>query len=105
MQVYHPNNVKIYSVTSASRSAIPDWVAKKSARALKSDQGNNASILTKDYTRRIDLVQDFDFPEASNRVRMSPDGKYILATGKFTMLMIKGSISLDFESMKHLNCR
>jgi ribosome biogenesis protein ENP2 len=73
MQVYHPNNVKIYSVTSASRSAIPDWVAKKAKRALKNDQ---------DYTRRIDLIQDFDFPEASNRIKMSPDGKYILATGK-----------------------
>jgi ribosome biogenesis protein ENP2 len=72
MQVYHPNNVKIYSVTSASRSAIPDWVAKKAKRALKDDQ---------DYTRRIDLVQDFDFPEASNRIKISPDGKYILATG------------------------
>ena len=39
-------------------------------------------LLWLDYTKRIDLVQDFEFPEASNRIKMSPDGKYILATGK-----------------------
>lgn len=46
-------------------------------------------------------MQDFDFPEASNRIKMSPDGKFILATGKLHNANDQVFISLDFESMKH----
>jgi len=31
--------------------------------------------------RRIELVQDFDMPGVSNMVKVTPDGKYIMATG------------------------
>ena len=39
MQVSNANDVQVYSITSASRSAIPDWLAKKNKKALKNDQG------------------------------------------------------------------
>ncbi|KAI9014944.1 WD40-repeat-containing domain protein [Gaertneriomyces semiglobifer] len=74
MQVSNANNVKIYSVTSAARSAIPDWLAKKNIKSLKKDQ---------DWRRRIELIQDFDFPEASLRIKSTRDGNFILATGVY----------------------
>ena len=39
MQVFAPNDIKIYSITSASKSAIPDWLAKQNKKSLKLDQG------------------------------------------------------------------
>ncbi|TPX70644.1 hypothetical protein SpCBS45565_g01682 [Spizellomyces sp. 'palustris'] len=74
MQVSNANNVKIYSVTSAGRSAIPDWLARKNAKSLKKDQ---------EWRRRIELIQDFEFPEASLRIKPTRDGNYILATGVY----------------------
>jgi ribosome biogenesis protein ENP2 len=91
MQVFQPNNVKIYSVTSASKSALPDWLAKKNKKSLKLDQ---------DYRRRIELIQDFEFPEASLRLQTSRDGKYILATGVYQPRMRVfelSELSMKFE--------
>lgn len=45
-------------------------------------------------------MQDFDFPEASNRIKMSPDGNFILATGKLCGSDLQEFISQGFECMK-----
>ncbi|KAJ3143947.1 Nucleolar protein 10, partial [Irineochytrium annulatum] len=74
MQVTYQNNVKIYSITSAARSAIPDWLAKRKAKSLKYDA---------EYRSRIELIQDFQFPEASLKIKYTPDNKYIVATGLY----------------------
>jgi len=31
--------------------------------------------------RRIELVQDLDFPAACNRLKLTPDGQYLFASG------------------------
>ncbi|KAI9094365.1 WD40-repeat-containing domain protein [Phlyctochytrium arcticum] len=96
MQVSNANNVKIYSVTSAARSAIPDWIAKKNAKSLRKDQ---------EYRRRIELIQDFEFPEASLRIKPTPDGQYIVATGVYKPQM--RVFELAEKSMKfdrHQDC-
>ena len=41
----------------------------------------NSKLIHLDFRRRIDLIQDFEFPEASLRLKASRDGKYLLATG------------------------
>ncbi|KAI8910135.1 WD40-repeat-containing domain protein [Gorgonomyces haynaldii] len=74
MQVVAPNNVKIYSVTSASRSAIPDWQVQRNLKKLKKDTG---------WRNRIELLQDFGFPEAANKLKQTPDGQYIMGTGVY----------------------
>ncbi|XJO74674.1 hypothetical protein BDV3_005460 [Batrachochytrium dendrobatidis] len=74
MQVANNNDVKIYSITSASRSAIPDWAVQKNKEKLKHDQA---------WRNRIELIQDFEFPEASLRLQMTRDGEYIMATGVY----------------------
>lgn len=73
-------SVKVYTVNgaaSSSSSALPDWltrkrVAKKGKRAIK------------EYVEgTIDLVQEFEFPEASNRIKTTRDGHHAIATGVY----------------------
>lgn len=53
-----------------------------------------------DIKRRIELIQDFDMPGVSTTVKVSKDGKYILATGIYKP-RIKcfdvNNLSLKFE--------
>jgi ribosome biogenesis protein ENP2 len=51
--VSNANNVKIYSITSSAKSALPDWLAKKHAKSLKYDS---------EYRSRVELIQDFMVP-------------------------------------------
>lgn len=36
-----------------------------------------------EYRARIELIQDFEFPEASNRIKTTSDGKFAVATGVY----------------------
>jgi ribosome biogenesis protein ENP2 len=74
MQVAEPNNIKIYSVTSASKSALPEWLARKNREHLKHDSS---------WRNRIELIQDFEFPEASLNLQQTPDGNYLMGTGVY----------------------
>ncbi|CAI4504934.1 AKH_1a_G0021010.mRNA.1.CDS.1 [Saccharomyces cerevisiae] len=69
------NDVSVYQVsgTNVSRS-LPDWIAKKRKRQLKNDL---------EYQNRVELIQDFEFSEASNKVKVSRDGQYCMATGTY----------------------
>ncbi|PVU94198.1 hypothetical protein BB561_002751 [Smittium simulii] len=75
LKVSNPNNVKIYTVSGSSlTNKIPDWLARSKKKALKNDR---------EWQTRIELIQDFEFPEAGNRIKISPDGEYCLATGVY----------------------
>jgi ribosome biogenesis protein ENP2 len=74
MQVSNANNVKIYSITSSSKSAIPEWLARRNSGKLRYDAA---------WRNRIELIQDFEFPEASMKIRTTPDQQYIMATGVY----------------------
>ncbi|TPX38892.1 hypothetical protein SeMB42_g06555 [Synchytrium endobioticum] len=78
LQVSNPNNVKVYGITSTTRSAIPDWLAAKKKDELKKDP---------EWRNRVELLQDFEFAEASIRVKMTPNGKHILATGVYKPML------------------
>ncbi|CAN3371415.1 hypothetical protein DIURU_005113 [Diutina rugosa] len=68
-------NVSVYQVSGSNVArSLPDWIAKKRKRALKNDL---------DYQNRIELVQDFEFEEASNKIKVTPDGQYAMATGTY----------------------
>lgn len=68
-------DVSVYQVSGANVSrSLPDWIAKKRKRSLKNDL---------DYQNRVELIQDFEFEEASNKIKVSPDGKFIMATGTY----------------------
>ncbi|EJS43533.1 enp2p [Saccharomyces arboricola H-6] len=69
------NDVSVYQVsgTNVSRS-LPDWIAKKRKRQLKNDL---------EYQNRVELIQDFEFSEASNKIKVSADGQFCMATGTY----------------------
>lgn len=70
-----PGEVPVYQIsgTNASRS-LPDWLLKKRKQSLKKDP---------EYHSRIELIQDFQFEEASNRIKVTRDGNYAMATGTY----------------------
>ncbi|KAG0318172.1 hypothetical protein BG000_004319, partial [Podila horticola] len=75
LQVQNANNVKIYTVSGSKGSrSIPDWLARRNKKSLKNDL---------DWRHRIELIQDFEFPEASLKIRTTRDGKYVMATGVY----------------------
>ena len=69
------SDVSVYQVsgTNIARS-LPDWVAKKRKRSLKNDL---------EYQNRVELIQDFEFSEASNKIKVTKDGQYCMATGTY----------------------
>ncbi|KZT61702.1 WD40 repeat-like protein [Calocera cornea HHB12733] len=76
-----PGAVKVYTVNgapSASSSSLPDWLTRK-----RQQQGKGKRARTEHIEGTIDLVQYFEFPEASNRIRTTRDGHFAVATGTY----------------------
>ncbi|MEW5309812.1 MAG: hypothetical protein WDW38_001668 [Sanguina aurantia] len=70
LKVSAPDGVKVYNVTSGK--TLPQWLSEGKKRSLRKDE---------DYRRRLELIQDFGFPAACQRIKASPDHNYIFATG------------------------
>lgn len=69
------SNISVYQVSGSNVSrSLPDWIAKKRKRSLKRDL---------DYQNRVELIQDFEFSEASNKIKVTQDGQYCMATGTY----------------------
>lgn len=94
------NGIKIYNLSAGK--TLPQFLeeANKRKKSLKFDQ---------DFRRRIELIQDFDFPVACSQVQMSPDQLYIIATGIYpptikifetSQLSLKCSRGIDSEVVK-----
>ena len=66
------DGIKVYNLSSGK--TLPGWLAEKRKKALKKDEH---------YRRRVELLQDFDFPMSSTRVRVTKDGQHIAATGTY----------------------
>ncbi|NWH28329.1 NOL10 protein, partial [Grus americana] len=73
MQVSSLNEVKIYSL-NAGRS-LPEWLSDRKKRALQKKDV--------DIRRRIELIQDFEMPTVSTKIKVSRDGQYIMAVGTY----------------------
>lgn len=68
-------DVSVYQVAGSNVSrSLPDWIARKRRKELKNDA---------DYMNRVELIQDFEFSEASNKIKVSPDGQFAMATGTY----------------------
>ncbi|KAG6899132.1 hypothetical protein C0993_000437 [Termitomyces sp. T159_Od127] len=75
------NDVKVYTVNGAtadSSSSLPDWLTRK--RVAK---GKGKRAVREHVEGTIELIQGFEFPEASNRVKSTRDGHHIVATGTY----------------------
>jgi hypothetical protein len=84
MKVASTNDVKVYTVAGEGVRSLPEWLTRQKKRSLRDDPGipQTWPALTEDFQSRIELIQDFDFPEASNRIKISRDGNFAVATGK-----------------------
>ncbi|KAI0938584.1 hypothetical protein AcW1_001718 [Taiwanofungus camphoratus] len=77
-----PTAVKVYTVNGAasgSSTSLPDWLTRK--RAVK-DKGKRAAA-REHVEGSIELIQHFEFPEASNRIKTTRDGHHTIATGTY----------------------
>lgn len=66
------NGVKIYNLSIGK--TLPEWISEKQRRSLAKDE---------DYRRRIEILQDLYFPTASQRIKVSRDERYVIATGEY----------------------
>ncbi|EGR30754.1 nucleolar protein 10, putative [Ichthyophthirius multifiliis] len=68
------NGVKTYNLSAGK--TLPQFLqeAKKKNSSLKYNQ---------DFRKRIELIQDFEFPISCNQVEITPDEKYIVTTGTY----------------------
>lgn len=74
MKLTNRSAVPVYTIAGASTARpLPEWLARKRKRSLKQDP---------EYSNRIELLQDFEFEEASSCVRVSEDGDWVMSTGE-----------------------
>ena len=73
--------VKVYTVNGAvagSASSLPDWLVRKRAAKAKGKRAIREHV-----EGAIELIQHFEFPEASIRVKSTRDGHHLIATGTY----------------------
>lgn len=74
MKLTNHSAVPVYTISGSSTARpLPEWLARKRKRSLKNDP---------DYASRVELLQDFEFEEASQCIRVSDDGDWVMSTGK-----------------------
>ncbi|KAI3460683.1 hypothetical protein Pfo_017346 [Paulownia fortunei] len=87
------NGVKMYTVTGHHRS-LATWLPPKKLRALRKNP---------DYLQRVDLIQDLRFETATSKIKVTPDGEYLIASGIYppqVKVYELRELSLKFE--RHL---
>lgn len=73
LQIKNIGNVKVYHLTSGKNN--PQWMEELRNKKIKSLRYNE------DYRSRIEFIQDFDFPQASTKIKISLDGQFLIVTG------------------------
>lgn len=73
------------STASANSTSLPDILRRSGSTNKRQKRRRVDAKLghVDDQLARIELIQDFEFPEASNRVRSTRDGLHIVATGTY----------------------
>lgn len=75
MKLTSHGSVPVYTIAGASTARpLPEWLARKRKRSLKQDS---------EYANRVELLQDFEFEEASACVRVSENGEWVMSTGTY----------------------
>ncbi|KAH9615052.1 hypothetical protein KSS87_006733, partial [Heliosperma pusillum] len=87
------NGVKLYSISGQHRSSA-SWLNPKKQRSLRKDL---------DYQQRVELIQDLRFETATTKIKVTPDGEFVIASGiyppQFKVYELR-ELSLKFE--RHL---
>jgi ribosome biogenesis protein ENP2 len=73
MRLSNQSAVPVYTISGSSTARpLPEWLARRRKRSLKNDP---------EYANRVELLQDFEFEEASQCIRVSEDGQWVMSTG------------------------
>lgn len=73
MKLSNQSEVPVYTISGSNTARpLPEWLARRRKRSLKDDP---------EYANRVELLQDFEFEEASQCVRASEDGEWVMSTG------------------------
>ena len=94
LSVTESRGVKVYNVSSGK--TLPQWLSEKKKKSLRKDD---------EYKSRIELIQDLEFDVASQRLRLSRDGKFLAATGVYppqVKVYELSELSMKFE--RHMDC-
>ncbi|KAF8662361.1 hypothetical protein AX16_001166 [Volvariella volvacea WC 439] len=85
--------IKVYTVngaTAGSSSSLPDWLTRKrtaQSRSKSKSKSSSSSSGRREVREQvegtIELIQGFEFPEASNRIKTTRDGHHAIATGTY----------------------
>lgn len=80
MKLSNHSAVPVYTISGSSTARpLPEWLVKRRKRSLKNDP---------EYANRVELLQDFEFEEASQCIRVSEDGQWVMSTGKDFYLVV-----------------
>ncbi|KAK2744264.1 hypothetical protein FQN57_004349 [Myotisia sp. PD_48] len=75
MKLSTHSTVPVYTISGSSTARpLPEWLARRRKRSLKTDA---------EYSNRVELLQDFEFEEASQCIRVSEDGDWVMSTGTY----------------------
>ncbi|ORY02682.1 hypothetical protein BCR34DRAFT_618009 [Clohesyomyces aquaticus] len=75
MKISNHAAVPVYTISGSNTARpLPDWLIRKRKRSLKQDP---------EFANRVELLQDFEFDEASQCVRVSDDGDWVMSTGTY----------------------
>ncbi|EEP76302.1 conserved hypothetical protein [Uncinocarpus reesii 1704] len=75
MKLTNHSAVPVYTISGSSTARpLPEWLARRRKRSLKTDP---------EYANRVELLQDFEFEEASQCIRVSEDGQWVMSTGTY----------------------
>ena len=90
------NDTSVYQISGTNVSkSLPDWLERKRKRSLKNDI---------DYQNRVELIQDFEFSESSNKIKVSRDGQYAMATGTYKpQIHVYDFANLSLKFERHTN--
>ena len=95
--VVDPSSVKVYTVNgpaAGASSSLPDWlIRKRASKKGKREQREHVE-------GTLELIQHFEFPEASNKIKTTRDGHHVIATGTYKPQMRVwdlDQLSLKFE--------
>ncbi|KAJ4349584.1 Small ribosomal subunit biogenesis [Didymosphaeria variabile] len=95
MKISNDSAVPVYTIAGAEARPLPEWLVRRRKRSLKQDAA---------FAQRVELLQDFEFEEASQCVRVSEDGEWVMSTGTYKPQIHVHNLSqlaLSFE--RHTN--
>mmetsp|Transcript_13197 Transcript_13197/g.26786 ORF Transcript_13197/g.26786 Transcript_13197/m.26786 type:complete len:636 (-) Transcript_13197:558-2465(-) len=95
---------RVYEVSTRWSGPVPTWAAPVAGQRVTARDKRRIRKLEQNRTA-VDILQDFEFPTVCSRVRMSPDGEFVIATGTYPPQVRVYDVSqLSLKFQRNLDC-